>query len=209
MQQIYGPGLASNILLTAQKRLVRPVYAQTQGFPYATVLDPSLRDVNGNFRAPQAGDTVATSNGSPTPAAPHALSYATSTFTLSGSVVPGTVMVKSGNGEYVTPHNGVTGSAVQPFGLLDQWLGGTFDGVGQTNQCSVWQGVDSVYDLLSPAWDTTSITPQVTAQTAGLNVLLYALPNGLLGYLASPGSAVPVARAISITGAVLRIQLII
>jgi hypothetical protein len=209
MQQIYGPGLASNILLTAQKRLVRPVYAQTQGFPYAAVLDPSLRDTSGNFRAPQAGDTAGATNGTPTPAANHALSYAATTFQLAGSVVPGTVMVKSGNGEYVTPHNGTTGAAVQPFGLLGQWLGGTFDGVGQTNQVGIWMGPDSVYDLLSPAWDTTSVTPQVTSQTAGQNVLLYSLTNGLLGYLASPGSAIPVARALSITGAVLRIQMLV
>jgi hypothetical protein len=35
-----------------QKRLIRPLYAQTQATPYAAYLDPSLRNSDGSFAAP-------------------------------------------------------------------------------------------------------------------------------------------------------------
>lgn len=206
MQVIYGPNAAANIQLTAQKRLVRPVYAQTQGFPYSAVLDPSLRDTSGNIRIPQATDTQTVT---PTlGAAPAPLTRSAAAFTLANSIVPGTVMVKSGNSEYVSVASGAN-AAEQPMGLLGQWLGGTFDGVGQTNQVGIWQGPDSVYDLLTPAWDFTSISAAMSAQTAGSQVLLWAGTNGLL-VTGTIGSRVPVARAIQmLSNAVLRVQLLI
>lgn len=207
MQVIYGPNAAANINLTSQKRLVRPVYAQTQGFPYSAVLDPYLRDASGNIRVPQSTDTQgATPSGG---AAPATLTRSANVFTLASSIVPGTIMVKSGNSEYVSPASGAN-AAEQPIGLLGQWLGGTFDGVGQTNQVGVWQGPDSTYDLLTPAWDFTTISAAMSAQTAGSQVLLYANTNSLLYFTGSPGSRVPVARAIQmLSSAVLRIQLLI
>jgi hypothetical protein len=35
-----------------QKRTIRPLYGQTQAYPYAAVLDPRLRNTDGSFRAP-------------------------------------------------------------------------------------------------------------------------------------------------------------
>ena len=52
MQVIYGD--ASNINLTAQKRLIRVVEGQTQLTPYAGVIDPSLRNSEGNIVVTEA-----------------------------------------------------------------------------------------------------------------------------------------------------------
>lgn len=201
MQMIYGPGLASNIQLTAQKRLIRPAYAQTQGFPYAAVIDPSMRDVDGNLRVPENGDTAGqTTNGSyPQAAAPFPLTRTAAAYTLqsTGSIIPGIVMVKSGGGEYACVHNGNTGAAVQPMGLLGQWIAGTFDNLGQNNQVGIWMGPDSVYELVSPAWNDTTVSAAFASAGAGSPVLLYAGTDGRLTYLATPGSSVAVARVMN------------
>lgn len=179
MQVIYGTGLASNIQLTAQKRLIRPQYAQTQGFPYAATLDPSFRNADGSLRIPTGTDTT-----------PLARSLAP--YTYQGSLIPGLVMVKTA-GEQVAVANGAN-AAVQPMGLLGQWLGGVFDNVGQNNQVGIWMGPDSVYELLAPAWNDSTVSAAVTSAGAGQQVLLYAGTDGRLTYVASPGTQVPVAR---------------
>lgn len=179
MQVIYGTGLASNFQLTAQKRLIRALYAQTQGFPYAATLDPSFRNTDGSFRTPLASDT--------TP-----LTRTAAPYSYQGSLIPGLVMVKT-TGEQVAVANGAA-AAVQPMGLLGQWLGGTFDNVGQNNQVGIWMGPDSVYELLAPAWNDATVSAAVTAAGAGSQVLLYAGTDGRLTYIASPGAQVPVAR---------------
>lgn len=181
MQVIYGAGLASNIQLTAQKRLIRPAYAQTQGFPYAATLDPSLRNADGTLRLPINGDSL--------PLARTANAY---TLGSTNSMIPGLVMVKT-TGEYVTVANGAN-AAVQPMGLLGQWVGGTFDNLGQNNQVGIWMGPDSTYELLAPAWNDATVSAAVTAAGAGQQVLLYAGTDGRLTYVASPGSQVAVAR---------------
>jgi len=181
MQTIYSPGAASNILITAQKRLIRPAYAQTQGFPYAAYLDPSLRNSDGSIRIPQATDT------SPVPRSADA-------FTYEGSLVPGTVMVRT-SGESACVAGGGT-AGIDPWGLLGQWVGGTFDNLGQNNEIGLWMGFDSVYDLLAPAWNDTGLAAAIAAAGPGTDVLLYAGTDGRLTYLSSPGSAVPIAKVI-------------
>lgn len=211
MQVIYGPN-ASNILITAQKRLIRPVYAQTQGFPYAAFLDPSLRTTSGNILAPLSTDSSAGSitNGR---AAPNPLAYSANTFTYMGSIVPATVAVKSGyasggaGGEYACVHNGVT--TVQPWGLLDQWLGGTFDNVGQNNQIGVWMGPDSTYEILAPGWNDTGLATAVSGGAAGANINLAAGTDGRL-VSTSVTNGVPVCRVIDrIAGSRIVVQLVI
>lgn len=196
MQVIYGANSASNILFTAQKRLIRPVYAQTQGFPYAASLDPSFRNSDGSFRTPLASDA--------SPAFP--LTRASAPFTYQGSITPGQVVVKTSGQEQVALG---TNSATQPMGLLGQWLGGTFDNVGTSNQVGIWQGPDSVYDLLAPAWNDTGLAAAIAAAGAGVQVNLYCGADSRL--TSTIGSAtVPVARVIQrISAAVLRIQLLV
>lgn len=202
MQTIYSIGAASNPLFTAQKRLIRPAYAQTQGFPYAAYLDPSLRNSDNSIRVPQATDT------SPT----YPLTRSAAAFTYENSLVPGTVMVKN-SGEYACIANGASG--VQPMGLLGQWIGGIFDGVGQLSQISVWMGPDSAYDLLAPAWNDTGLAAKIAASGAGSQVLLYAGTDGRLSLLTTDGGtaatgSTPVARVIQrVSAARLTVQLII
>lgn len=201
MQVIYGTGLASNIQLTAQKRLIRPVYAQTQGFPYAALLDPSLRNSDQTFRVPVGGDTVPFTR---------TAGAGGNAFTLNGSIVPGTVMTKT-TGEYAALHPGGTAAAVQPWGLLGQWIGGTFDNLGLNNQIGIWMGPDSVYELLAPAWNDTGLQAALTANAStGVQTLLYAGTDSRLVYNGSPGSAVAIARVIDRPSAArLLIQLVI
>src|ERR1035437_2491418 len=126
MQVIYGANTASNILFTAQKRLIRPVYAQTQGYPYARSLDASFRNSDGSFRIPASGDTAG---------ATYPLTRSAAAYTYQGSVIPGLVAFKTGGpagGEYVCV--GTETASLQPFGLLGQWLGGSFDNIGTNNQ---------------------------------------------------------------------------
>jgi hypothetical protein len=191
MQILYGMNTAANILFTAQKRLIRPAYAQTQGFPYAAYLDLSLRNTDNSIRLPLSTDTsagVAAGQGTVP------LARTASAYTYEGSLIPGLVMVKT-NSENACVASGAS-AAIQPWGLLGQWVGGTFDNVGQNNEIGLWMGPDSVYELLAPAWNDTTVAAQFAATTAGVPVLLYAGTDGRLTYLASPGSQVAVARVI-------------
>jgi len=197
MQVIYpvNGGDASNILLTAQKRLVRPVYAQTQGTPYACYLDPSLRNAEGTIRVPQASDT-------------EPLTRSHEAFTYQGSIVPGTVLVKT-TGENVCVANGAN-AAVQPFGLLGQWLGGTFDNVHNTNEIASWRGPDSVYDIVAPGFNEEGVAEAVASASAGTRVYMYAGTDGRLTTNSPGGSAIPVCWIVERqSAAVLRINVII
>lgn len=198
MQMIYGANTAANILYTAQKRLIRPVYAQTQGFPYAANLDPSLRNSDGSIRVPATGDTSPVDGTRSAPA-----------YTYQGSLIPGLVMVKT-TGEQVAVATGVASSAAVPFGLLGQWVGGIFDNVGTNNEVGIWMGPDSVYDLLAPAWNDTNLATTIATNNAkGAPVLLYAGPDGRL-QVTQPTGATAVARVIDRqSNALLRIQMLI
>jgi hypothetical protein len=154
-----------------QKRLIRPLYAQTQATPYAAYLDPSLRNSDKSFRKPLAADT--TGGGFP-------LTRSADAFTLKNGLVPGTVVVK-GVGEGVVVANGADSVDVKPFGLLANWVGGELDDLGDENYVGVWRGPDSVFELLAPAFDDTGLAAAYSAATAGNPVKLFAKPDGRLG----------------------------
>jgi len=166
-----------------QKRLIRPLYAHTQATPYAAVLDPSLRNVDGSFRAPLAADTLP-------------VARSANAFTLQGGLVPGTVMVKAaGEGMVVAP--GGTG-AIQPFGLLANFVGGTLDDLQDNNEIGVWRGPDAVFELLKPAWDDTGLATLYSGATPGAPVVLAAGTDGrLVGFAnAGQGSRIVVAHLV-------------
>lgn len=169
-----------------QKRLIRPAYAQTQGYPYAAVLDASLRNTDGSFRAPLATDT------SP-------LTRSAAAFLLQGGLVPSTVVVK-GAGESIVVASGAN-AAEQPFGLLANFVGGTLDDIKDENNVGVWRGVDSTYEILAPGFDDTGLAAAYASATAGNPVKLYAGIDGRLVANASPGSRVVVAHLIERTSA--------
>src|SRR5208283_3375873 len=145
MEIIYGD--ASNINLTAQKRLLRVVQGQTQATPTSGYLDPSLRNSTGGIRVPLSTDKVGVVAEGAAAASP--FTRTATAFTFEGSLVPGTVLVKTVGENYAIADGG---TATEVFGLLGQWVGGTFDGVKNTNEISAWQGPDSIYDLLAPGF---------------------------------------------------------
>lgn len=170
-----------NLSNVFQKRLIRPLYAHTQATPYAAVLDPSLRNADGSFRAPLSTDT-------------NPLTRSANAFTLQGGLVPGTVMVK-GAGESMVVASGAN-VAEQPFGLLANFIGGTFDDVKDENNIGVWRGPDSVWELLAPAFDDTGLAAAYASATPGNPVKLYAGVDGRLVANASPGSRIVVAHLV-------------
>jgi hypothetical protein len=109
METIYGD--ASNINITSQKRTLRVLYGQTQLTPYAVTLDQSAwRDVNGNFQIPTTTNQ------------PAGYYRSANVFTYLGSVVPGTVLVKTTD-ENVTVAgftSGTTGTPTEPTGAVTQ-----------------------------------------------------------------------------------------
>lgn len=171
----------TNLSNVFQKRTLRVKYGHTQATPYAGSLHPSLRDASGSFRKPISTDTLP-------------LARSADAFTHKGGLVPGTVMVKA-EGESFVVANGAN-AAVRPFGLLANFVGGELDDLKDNNEIGVWNGVDSVYEVLAPAFDDTGLAAAYAAATAGVPVLLYARPNGLLGAEGTPGNRLPVAELI-------------
>jgi hypothetical protein len=171
----------TNLSNVFQKRLVRPKYAHTQGFPYAGSLHPSLRDSEGSFRKPLAADTLP-------------LARSADAFTYKGGLVPGTVVLKA-EGESFVVATGAN-AALRPFGLLGQFVGGELDDLKDNNEIGVWQGPDSVYEILAPAFNDTGLAAAYAAATPGIPVLLYAGADGRLGVNGTPGSRLPVAELI-------------
>ena len=153
-----------------QKRLIRPLYAQTQATPYAAVLDDSLRD-------PVTQDYTFTGG----------------SFKYKNGLVPGTVMVN--RGEKVTVATGAD-AALRPFGLLANFVGGELDDLGDENYVGVWRGPDAVFEILAPGFNDTGLSAAWDASTQGLPVPLYAGADGRLAYFATPGNRIVVAHLI-------------
>lgn len=183
-----------------QKRLIRPIYAQTQATPYATSLDEqtltgpqaaagrtSFKNGDGSRYVPQSGDT------SPL----HTRTAAS--FTLKNSLTPGLVMVRT-IGESVAVAAGPDDGTERPFGLLGNWIGGDMDDVGDEDSIGVWRGANhAFFELLAPAWDDTGLASALsqTAAQKGGSVLLYAGADGRLVFVSSPNAnRIPVARVI-------------
>lgn len=193
MQVIYGD--ASNINLTAQKRLIRVVQGQTQATPTAGYLDPSLRTTAGAIRVPKSTDSLP-------------LARSADAFTYEGSLTPGLVLVKTVGEAYCVASG--ADEKIVPQGLLGQWVGGIFDGVKGTNEIACWQGPDAVIELLAPAWNDEGLAAAVSAATAGKAPLLYAGTDGRLKYISSPSNRVAVAEVIDRPSAsVLRVRLLV
>lgn len=151
-----------------QKRLIRPLYGQTQAYPYAASLDASFRAADGTFVAP-----IVAGSANPARTAP--------AFLLKNGLVPGTVVVKSAAGEKVkvaVGNNALNGERV--FGLLANFVGGDLDELGDENEVGVWRGVGGVFELLAPAFDPAIATAYSAVTNAGAPVPLYAGTDGRL-----------------------------
>lgn len=183
-----------------QKRLIRPLYAQTQATPYATSLDEqvltgthaetgrtSFRNPDGSRNLPKSGDSSPLHT------------RTADAFTLKGSVVPGTVMVRT-VGELVAVATGADDGTERPFGLLANWIGGELDDLGTEDTVGVWKGAyHGVFELLAPAWDDTGLAAALNESAAktGGSVLLYAGADGRLAFVSSPNEKrIPVCRVL-------------
>lgn len=157
-----------------QKRLIRPLYAQTQATPYAAVIDPSLRDpTTKSFTFPAAA------------------------FKLYNGLVPGTVMTNLG--EKVTVATGANPAAqdgLRAFGLLANFVGGDLDDLGDEDYVGVWRGPDAVFEILAPGFDDTGLAAAWSAASQGVPVPLVAGADGRLSYNATPGNRQVVAHLI-------------
>src|ERR1700677_171159 len=149
MEIIYPSGSdASNINVTSQKRLLRVVQGQTQATPTSGYLDPSLRTTSGGIRVPLGTDKAGVTESGAAAASP--FSRSATAFTYEGSLTPGLCLTKTSGENYAIADGGQSESKeTTVFGLLGQWVGGTFDGVKNTNNISAWQGPDSQYDILA------------------------------------------------------------
>lgn len=177
-----------------QKRTLRVEYSQTKATPYDASLDASL-GTGADFVKPLAADT--------TPLARSADAY-----TYKNSLLPGTVLVR-GAADTVVVGTGAN-AAIQPFGLLANFVGGDLDELGDENKVGAWRGVGSTYTVIAPAFDDTGLAAAYAAATPGTHVNLYAGTDGRLVYVASPGSRVAVARLIErVSAQVIRIELLV
>lgn len=182
-----------------QKRLIRPIYAQTQATPYATSLDEqaltgpnaetgrtSFKNGDGSRYLPKKEDTSPLHT------------RTADAYTLKGSLVPGTVMVRT-VGETVAVAAGPDDGTEQPFGLLANFIGGELDDIGDEDQVGVWRGANhAFFELLKPAWNDEGLATALaeTANKKGGNVYLYAGTDGRLFYDSSEGERKRVAKVI-------------
>ncbi|MDE2103910.1 MAG: hypothetical protein KGL39_42130 [Patescibacteria group bacterium] len=144
------------------RRELRVLYGQTQAYPYAAQLDSSFDRTQGAY----AGTNAITG--------------------ARGAIFPGLVAVKT-TGENVTlpAHAWATTTYdYRPFGLFADYVGGTWgmNFPSTWTQIGVWRGIGSVYELLAPAFDTTSLSTYAAAEdgTAAKEVYLSSNVKGQL-----------------------------
>lgn len=171
----------TNLSNVYQKRTLRVKLGHTQATPYPGTIDPSLRDTTGSFRKPLAADS------SP-------IARSADAFTYKGGLVPGQVMLKAAGESFVVATG--ANAALRPFGLLGQFVGGELDDLKDNNEIGVWNGIDALVEILSPAFDDTGLAAAYAAATPGIPVLLYAGVDGRLVANGSPGSRIPVGELI-------------
>lgn len=146
-----------------QKRTLRVLQGNWTATPFSTNLDPGLLGTGSNDPDLFTDTYTIPSN----------------VFTLQGSVLPGTCMMRSANGlGAVTVCSGVANAATpHTFGLLNNFVAGNFDELWGDPFVSVWQGFDSVYQILAPAFNPTGLSALFAAAAAGSPVPLYAGPD--------------------------------
>lgn len=204
MEIIYPVGSdASNINVTSQKRLLRVVQGQTQATPTSGYLDPSLRNTSGGIQIPG----IATGGETPAGyAAKVPFTRTVAAFTFEGSLTPGLCLVKTSGENYAI----ASGADEAVFGLLGQWVGGTFDGVKNTNNISAWQGPDSYYDLLAPGFNPAEVANVATENPKGKPVYLYAGTDGRLTIkVPAEGAKTKVGEVVEYNPSVLRFKLLV
>jgi len=208
MEIIYPVGSdASTIGITAQKRTLRVIQGQTQATPTSGYLDPSLRTETGGIRAPLSTDKAGVKSTGAAAVSPFTRSA--NAFTYEGSLPPGLVLVKTAGENYAIADGGAEEGGTAVFGLLGQWLGGPWDGVKQNNQISAWQGPDSQYQVVAPAFNTEEIATKAAEMANGKKVPLYVAPDGRLTAKEPSKVQTVIAELIEYTPAYIQVRLVI
>lgn len=136
-----------NIALVNQRRTLRALYAQTQAYPYAAILQNTGSDVDANG-VPNAADTSQI-----------ALTDVAGNSSIA-AIWPGAVMelFNSGGtigasalGELVTLGEGTN----RPFGLCANFVGGNMDELNGRREVGVWRGRGGVFEVLAPVFVST------------------------------------------------------
>lgn len=167
-----------NISQASQQRTLRALYAQSQAYPYATNYSPVVYDITGG----SAGVFTVGSGASP----------GTGGY---GPVWPGMVAALAKDGQSVCvavgASNGGTACALQPWGLFGNFVGGDFDEVGDYTEVGVWKGPGSVFEVLSPVFNSA-----ITASNdTGVATARYLYPDNN-GKLTVASGITPMARLI-------------
>lgn len=144
----------ANVSQVAQQRTLRALYAQTQGTPYAAYLSSTLADGTTPF-SKGSGSVPGTAG--------------------QGPIFAGQCAEWSAAGEIVQVSVG--GTTFAPAGLFANMIGGDFDEIFEFTEVGVWYGPGSVWEVLSPAFNS-NITAADEATAA--DRLLYADANGKL-----------------------------
>ncbi len=120
------------------RRTLRALYAQTQAYPYDATLDSGFDRTAG------------------------ALSGAAAITGAKAAIYPGLVATKK-VGEIVTV-SAAAGTNQRAFGLFANFVGGDLDEIGDGDKVGVWRGAGSVFEILAPAFDDTSLATPAAAE---------------------------------------------
>lgn len=154
----------TNLANKYQRRTLRVLYGQTQAYPYDAQLDSAFDRTAG------------------------ALSGAAAITGAKAAILPGLVAVKKA-GEVVTV-SGARGTNQRPFGLFANFVGGELTDIpSDFDRVGVWRGAGSVYEILAPAFDDTSLSTDAAAEdgTVANEVYLNSNAKGQL-VAATPGA---------------------
>ena len=152
----------TNLANKYQRRTLRVLYGQTQAYPYDAQLDSGF-----------SRTTMFVPNGGSAQKA---------------AIYPGLVAVKKA-GEVVTL-SGARGTNQRAFGLFANFVGGELsDFPTDFDRVGVWRGVGSVYEILAPVFDDTSLSTDAAAEDGTVANEVYLNSNSVGQLVAdSPGA---------------------
>lgn len=128
----------TNLANKYQRRTLRVLYGQTQAYPYDAQLSPSFTRTAG------------------------ALSGGTAITGAKAAILPGLVAIKLA-GEVVTVAGAL--DTERAFGLFANYVGGEMSDIpSDFDRVGVWRGAGSVYEVLAPAFDDTTLSTYAAAE---------------------------------------------
>lgn len=170
----------TNLANKYQRRTLRVLYGQSQAYPYDAQLDPTFDRTAG------------------------ALSGVNAIAGAKAAILPGLAAVLKA-GEVVAPIAAAwatTTTDYRVFGLFANYVGGELTDIPTDfDRVGVWRGVGSVYEILAPAFDDTSLSTDTTAVDGTAAKEVYMAPSAKSQLVAqTPGAFIspnPTARAIN------------